>query len=235
MLWGLVVFCLFAQVASAQTRYDSIDDIQRNAYNAGPQFDYMAREAVFNQPYQFDFTQFRRYYAETRQYDPIGDKTIDEMLEIAYHIQTAKTREDFKAYMDEYQNLLLRHLAHLRVVVQALSLSKTDKRFGNPKMFKWLKAGIIRDVMISGEGNTLNNAYDVITLTEETVLFNYLGLRQLKTTPNNEGGLYYNMHDVQNLKTGKEWTLFVNTSFPMKFLEAKAKMQKGFTFDLRRQ
>jgi len=120
-------------------------------------------------------------------------------------------------------------MAHLCVVLQASALAKTDRRFGDPEFFTWLKAGLIRDLILSGNGNSLREAYDIITLDEEAVLFNYLAMQPIETLSRREGVVYYNMHTAINLKDGVKHTVFVNTSFPMKYLETKTEKEKFYT------
>ena len=217
------------------SRYSSIQDIQKNAHSSGPRYESMVRAALNEMPHRFDFTRLRRYYTDTLQYDPVGEDVMNQMTELAYHIETEKDPKAVQEYQDEYQNLIMRHMAHLGVVMQAASLSRTSKKFGDYKFYKWMKAGLIRDLVISGNGYSLRDAYDIITMAEEPILMNYLGLQPLKMISNTEGRKHYNMHDVRKLETGQEFTLFVDTSLMMKFLTAKAEMQEGFSIDIGRQ
>lgn len=217
------------------SRYRSIHDIQRNAHSSGPRYESLVRTALNEMPYNFNFTNLRRYYTDTLQYDPVGEDVMNQMTELAFYIQTEKDPIAVQEYQEEYQNLIMRHMGHLGVVMQAASLSRTSKKFGDYKFFKWMKSGLIRDLVISGNGYSLRDAYDVITMAEEPILMNYLGLEPVKTISNTEGRKHYNMHDVRKLETGQEFTLFVDTSFMMKFLTAKAEMEKGFSIDIGRQ
>jgi hypothetical protein len=229
----LLLLFTFAHHTHANDAPRSIDDIQEYAYISTPQFEAMARAALNQQPPRFEFTSFRSKYSQTRQYDPMGTETIDRMHKLAFTLDTTKNADEYKAALNEYQNLIIQHMAHLGVVMEALALSKTHPRYGDPKLFKWLKHGLIRDVMISGDGYTLKGAYDVITIAEETILFNYLGMRQVDTQPNREFNKYYNMHSTALLKDGQKYTIFVDTTIPMTFLNAVEEMQEGFSIDLR--
>ena len=120
-------------------------------------------------------------------------------------------------------------------MLQALSLARQDKRFGKPEFFEWVREGLIRTVVISGSGISLAKAYDIITLQEETILFQRLGVKPERGEPVKEGVTYYNMHDGVNLKNGRKYTIFVNTSVPMRFLEKKAEYEKNFTANIRKQ
>lgn len=236
----LFIFSLFicsaAHDAHAQTRSQvprSIEEIQKQSYRANPQFEMMARAALNERPHKFNWMRFRREYSQTRQYDPMGTETIDKLHKLAFTLDTTKNANEYKAALSAYQNLIMEHMAHLGVVMEALALSKTHERYGDPKFYRWLKHGLIRNVMISGDGYTLQGAYDVITIAEETILFNYLGMRQVSTVSNQEYQKYYNMHSTVLLKDGQEYTIFVNTSIPMTFLSAVETMQEGFSVDLR--
>lgn len=208
------------------------DRIDRS-YRANPQFDFMVRAATTHMSDTFRFGKFRSIYVDTRQYDPIGDDVVDQMQNLAFQVQAEKDPDQQAKALDDYRALVMIHLANLRVVVQALSFSKLDKRFGSPNFFMWLRKGIMRDVLAHGDGLTLREAYNIITMSEETALIGQLGYRVLDTQSANEGGLHYNMHDVEDLRNGQQKTLFVNTSRPLEFIESLKKDEK--TYSIRRQ
>jgi hypothetical protein len=90
--------------------------------------------------------------------------------------------------------------------------------------------------MNSRRGRTLSDAFAVVTLPEETVVISSLGLKLLKTVPVQESRIYYNMNEVLNPRTGEKWTVFVNTSIPMRFLQLQQEDLKNLrNFDIRRQ
>lgn len=193
------------------------------SYRANPKYEFMTREATRHQSDNFAFGLYRAHYKDTRQYDPLGDDIVDKMFELSYIVQNEKDQDKASKALNDYQALVLDHLANLRVVAQALSLSKLDRRFGNPDFFNWMLRGLIKEVHDSGNGESLSGAYDVITLSEETLLLGQLGVKPLGTRSAHEGYYYYNMHEVEDLSTGQKRTIFVNTTIPMRFLEAKKK------------
>ena len=205
------------------------------SYSARPYFNAMVRDAMKNKPTRFDFMKFRILYSQTPQYDPIGEETLAELNEFAYIVVNDADPERVKSALLAYRTVVSNHLAHIDVVLQALSLARQDKRFGKPEFFEWVREGLIRTVVISGSGISLAKAYDIITLQEETILFQRLGVKPERGEPVKEGVTYYNMHDVVNLKNGRKYTIFVNTSVPMRFLEKKAEYEKNFTANIRKQ
>lgn len=223
---SLFPYSVSAQESSSESRVVStrID----KSYRANPQFNAMVRAATTHMSDTFRFGKFRSIYVDTRQYDPIGDAVVDKMQTLAYHVQTEKDLEKQSKALEDYRTLVMSHLANLRVVVQALSLSKLDKRFGSPNFFVWLRKGIMRDVLAHGDGLTLRAAYNIITMSEETALIGQLGYRVLDTQSANEGGLHYNMHDVEDIWSGQKNTLFVNTSRPLGFIESLEKEEKTY-------
>ena len=210
----------------------TIDDIQTKAWRANPKFEAMARHALSNYPTKMDWVSFRRTYTQTRQYDPDGIETIEKLHKIAFTLDTTQDPDEYQAQLRAYQNLVINHMAHLGVVMELAALAESHKRYGDPKFFNWLKRGIIRTVINSGTGYTLDDAYDVITLHEEEMIFRYIRHIVQETVPNREVSIYYNMHKTQNVDTGKTYTIFVNTTLPMKFLEAKDKARTKFIEDL---
>lgn len=206
-----------------------------NAHRATPLYEHMARSILQKYPQPLDFMRFRSLYSQTRHYDPIGEETLDRMDRLSYTAASDPDPEKSGMALLEYQALVADNLAHLGVVMRAAALAREDRRFGNPEFFQWVRAGLMDSVMISGNGRSLRDAYDVITLAEETALLHTLGYRLGNTLPRQESFVYYNMNEVEDLRTGEKITLFVNTTIPMRFLEDKEKERDALRFDIRKR
>ena len=235
LITGLTAFLNIAPVHAADVPAAVINKIQKQAYYADPTYDSMARSALRDMNPYFSFTSFRRNYAMTRQYAPISDPVTEKMLNYTYIVETSEDAQQVQQALSDYNALVFKHLANVRVVMHALSQAKRDKRFGSAKALNWIRAGLLRDLFVSGDGMSLSGAYDVITMDEEIYLFKKLGLKNIETISNQESIVYYNMHEVEERRTGRTYTLFVNTTFPMKYLSALADVKKGRSFDIRRQ
>ena len=225
----IIIFIALPRIQAVQA------ELYERAYIANPRYEFMAQQASKYMSDYFQFGQFRGYYMQTRQYDPIGDQTVERLQNLAYEVQEGIDQQEVSDALVSYRKLVWEHLANLRVVLQALALSKIDARFGNPKFFSWLRDGLVHDVMISGTGKSLDEAYDVITLSEETIIFGRLGVRRLSTQAAQEGYYDYNMHEVEDLRTGQHWTLFVNTTHPMRFLRAISNEPDQYRLSIPRQ
>lgn len=234
-IFNIIVLAGFAVLigAAPQSAYAQSRSFDRS-YMANPKYDFMVRQAERLRSENFRFDQFRVYYTQTRQYDPIGEKTLTQLQDYAFAVQYGNDPLKEEEALKAYDKLLKDHLANLKILAQALALSREDSRLGNPQFLSWVRDGIVKNVMDSGDGKTLQGAYDVITLAEETAIFLELGLKPLKTQAAHEGYYYYNLHDVEDLRTGQKSSLFVNTTYPMQFLEEK-KGGAGNVLSIQRQ
>ena len=199
----------------------------RQSYLANPYYNQMATEALEHKPPRFDFMKFRSYYSQTRQYDPMGTRILKDLDELAFIVMNDDDPERAATALFGYKTLVKDHLAHIDVVLHALALAREDRRFGDYKFYQWVRDGLMNTVVISGDGYTLAGAYDVITLSEETMLFNRMGFQQIDSQMVKESIVYYNMHDIVDVNTGEKRAVFVNTSIPMRYLEALEKDRKG--------
>lgn len=244
LIFSLLAFCAITVFSAAPAfaqiygtgKTPTSDAPASNNFQARPYYNKMVRDALKNKPPRFDFMQFRIFYSQTPQYDPISTVALDQLNNYAYIVMNDPDPERVKSAILAYQTVVSNHLANLDVVLQAISLAKQDKRFGKPDFFIWMRDGIMKSVEISGSGHSLKQAYDVITMQEETMLLRRLGLRPVESLQRQSGLIYYNMHDVEDPATGKKRTVFINTSIPMRVLEARQKnADKNFTLDIRKQ
>ena len=230
------IIALGGSSQSAIAQKFKVSPVITKSYADTPYYNKMVRNALKNKPARFDFMKLRILYARTRQYDPIGEAALKTINDFAYIVLHDEDPERAAGALFAYQAEVAKHLAHIDVVLLALSLAREDKRFGRPEFFEWMRDGLIKTVVISGDGYTLNGAYDVITLSEEVILFNRINFQKNETIPVREGIIHYNMHDGEDVQSGRKRTVFVNTSIPMKHLELlQLEQKKTFTLDIGKQ
>lgn len=174
---------------------------------------------IVNQRDNIDYGLLRSYYISSRYYEPIGDRIKDKLIGYAYEVQTSEDKEQVAAILKDYNALLYAHLANISIVNLGVSLAQQDKRFGAPWFFKKVRDELFKDVLYSGTGRTLNDAYDVINLAEETMLLSHARAKNAETIAEKEGIVYYNMHDYNDPESGQKTTMFVNVTIPMQYLE----------------
>jgi len=203
-------------------------------YTARPYYDMLVRQLIGQKEGYFNFGFLRGRYTMIEIYDPVGDTQRDALLKHAFTVKNSPEKAEIAKALEDYNAVLHEHIANLAVVVQALSLSKQDRRLGKPSFFEYVRNGLLKDVVYSGDGSSLSGAYDVVTLAEETMLLSHLNVEVKETVSRISGDTYYNMHSVTDRKTGKSYTVFVNVTLPMRFLDYKAK-EKGAISDIPKQ
>jgi len=223
----LIAICLNAAAYSVQAQTET-------DFVTVPSYDMLVRLAIEQRPKRFEFSNLRMYYPGTPQYDPVGEKTRKKVVALAYTIDNDPDPVKRKKAFDEYGELIAAHLANIDVISQALVLSRQDKLYGDPKFFEWVRNGLLRAMVNTGTGADLTLAYNVITLGEEPFLMNVLRLQVLKTETAEEGGIYYNMHQVKDPKYPEPYWMFVDVSQPVRFLQ-KQDVEKVNTFSIRHE
>ncbi len=212
---------------------EDIHPAARYDFTSGPRYEKMIDEAL-KRPPDFDFANFRILYGMTRAYDPLADDTQRRLLTLSESVKKAATPDDEKKALAEYTGALLTHLANIDVVSMALVLGEQDRRFGDPKFFKWIYHGLLNSIIRTGDGTSLQRAYDVVTVGEEIALLHKLNVSVISTSSEHEGVIYYNMHEVEDIVSGARRTIFVDTTKPMVYFEWE-KERKARTISLPKQ
>jgi hypothetical protein len=201
-------------------------------YLSQPMYNTLVHQAIRTRSREFEFGTLRSLYTRTAQYDPLGDTTIQKIANLTFVIENNSDPQKRKEAIDEYGDLVAAHLANIDVVSQALMLSRENKIYGDPAFYEWVQTGLLRNLISSGSGKTLNSAYDAITLGEESQLINILKIQVLQTDSRHSGALWYNMHLVKDSAHAEPYWMFVNVTIPLRFLEDQKKKQ-GKSFNLR--
>src|SRR5690606_15339362 len=104
-------------------------------------------EQVVERPRSFPFGYFRLYYTGTMEYQPRAETITRQLLDHAYKIQTSQDPVEIAEALSAYEELVKNHLASIKVVLQALSLSRQDERFGDPEFLEWLRDGLFKSLL----------------------------------------------------------------------------------------
>lgn len=190
---------------------------QEYAFEQHANYSRLSRQAL-KMPQNFNFNVFRAHYTQTEQFAPIADKIKDKLMNDAYVAGNADTKAKRETALRSYQALVTKHLANIDVVMLALTLSRENPQLGSPRVFEWLRDGILDTVKYSGDGTNLHYAYNVVTMGEEPALMRELKVNVLKTDFHHEAFEYYNVHLVKDAK-GKTREIYVDVSIPLKILE----------------
>lgn len=236
LILGLSVWSphAFSQKSDEYRAYKQRDAIvpPDTDFTAGPRYDYMVRQLLTYVPEDFNFGAFRNFYARSPYYTPLDDPIISNMQDLAYKIEHSADPAKQLEAREQYDILLEQHLGNLGVITQALVLSQNNDAFGNPERLTKIRDGLLENIVSSGTGRALHSAYTVITPAEERALLHALEFEVAQTQSGRTGVLYYNMHDGIFTKTGEPFTVFVDTTVPIKHLEYE-RIKAGNAIDLR--
>lgn len=166
-------------------------------------------EKVKKQDSSVDFTALRmasadRPFKKGQTADPdlrkklfpaLGEKNYDQAIEIAGKV-LAKNYLDIDAH-----------------IVSALAYEeKHDAE--QEKLHNFVAEGLCRSILASGDGQTLETAYVVISVEEEYTILRVLGWRLKEQTLLGSGGHHYDRMDVFNPKTQQKATVYFNIDRP---------------------
>lgn len=195
------------------------------SYLFQPQYNQQVRMAVVTWPKPYDFRYLRMLYAKTRQYDPLGEETLQKLAALSYAVENASNAKEKELKAGEFQDLVLEHLAHVSVILQALSLSRDNKIYGDPAFYEWVLQGLENRIVNVYNGRSMKNAIILITLADETLLFNRLGVKSVYSEMVSNGSKFYYIHLVEDRKTQKQYELFTDASIPLRVLKIRHNQQ----------
>lgn len=240
-LFGFIafIFCAFAtNHADAQTQrknsykaYQATPESENKEpinYIANAAFQKMAWKLLRQDPVNFDYVTLRSQYAKTYQYDPIGDTTIERMQMLAFEASTTPYEQEAIDRIEDYNELLEKHIGHIGVVSQALALSRDDERFGNVEQLEKIRDGMFRSIMETGDGLAPESAYEIVTLAEEIAVLKRSGFQVMDTEHIKRGIMHYNAHEILT-KDKIEGIVFTNVTLPMQKLEPQGPRAKAVT------
>ena len=184
----------------------------------------MARRLMEEDGVNVDFVILRSQYIKSDYYDPIGDETLDRLQILAILAQTSTDPQDKAQLLAAYKMLLQRHIAHLGIVAQAIVFSKQSPMFGDLQKLQKIRNGLVNSIVTTGNGQTPETAFEIITLAEETAVLRNARYKVVKTDHLEQGIMRYNVHEIIT-DDGIKGVAFMNVTFPMKHLE-KVKLAK---------
>lgn len=168
-------------------------------------------------PPGFPFISLRLLYMQSSLYDPLGEEPRAALLGAAKIArESADAAENFRA-LSQARAILRDHAGNLAIVSLGEGLCRADKRLGDAKFYAWLRDGILRDVLASGDGSSPENAYDVVTMEEEAQLLRALKFKPSSVETVHEGSEWYNMYPFS--RAAAAGALFVNITYPLSKLE----------------
>lgn len=175
-------------------------------------------ERVKKQDPAVDFTALRLAYTETKQYSPYsGDK---ESRIAMFAALNAKQYETALAASEKMLGANYVDMnAHFGAYVSHRELGHTQKSDFHKDVFQKL----MKSVNDSGDGKAMETAFVVISVDEEYVWFNFMGLRPGSQSLVEDKGHHYDKITAKDPKTEQTNTYYFNIDKPFNWLGSSLK------------
>lgn len=175
-------------------------------------------ERVKKQDSTVDFKELRLAYTGTKLYDPYGGSL--DARDAMFAALNAK--ENDKALAASEKLLAVNYLdinAHFVASVANTNLKRPEKS----DYHKYVFQNLLKSIIHSGDGKTLETAFVVISVDEEYALLNFMGLRQVGHQKVEENGHDYDKMTAKNPKTEKTSIYYFNVDKPFNWLRNRFK------------
>jgi hypothetical protein len=166
-----------------------------------------------------DFQELRLAYTETPQYNPYGGVKLDYGKQM---VDAYKAGQNDKAL--EYAAAILKD-NYVDIDAHMIS-AMVYKRTGNAereKYHRFITGGLIKSIMKSGDGIKPETAFWVISVNEEYVLLQALGLKFESQSRINLNGHDYDKVKVTDPETGKKLEIYFCIDKPYQWLSKSMK------------
>jgi hypothetical protein len=158
-----------------------------------------------------DYTRLRISYMDSPEYKAAKDVSDSENAMIE-----ALNKKDYPAALKNAEIVLdsayVNMDAHFVAMVANRELGAKDKSEFHSTVFH----GLIKSILDSGDGKSLEKAWVVINVQEEYVLLRVLGFRPSEQSLVHKDGHSYDVMKVKNAEDGTEQTFYFNVDIPFK-------------------
>lgn len=178
-------------------------------------------EKVKKQDPAVDFTALRLAYTETEQYSPYGgDKESRKAMFAALNAKQYETAlaASEKLLAANYVDMN----AHFGAYVSNRELGHTEKS----EFHKYVFQHLLKSVSDSGDGKAMETAFVVISVDEEYVWFNFMGLRVSNQALVENKGHHYDKMSAQDPKTEQASDYYFNIDKPFNWLGSSMKSKE---------
>lgn len=169
-----------------------------------------------------DFRELRFAYAETSLYNPYGDgrEDLTNAMFLAnkdkQYVKSIEYAE--KILQDNYVDVD----AHMMASFTYDLLGEQDKA----NFHRFVGRGIAQSIMFSDDGISLKTAIKVISVDEETLLLNMLGLRTISQSELHIDGHSYDKFVVADKETNRQSDMYFCIDIPCNWREKSLKKSK---------
>ncbi len=175
-------------------------------------------ERVKKQDPAVDFKALRFAYTETKQYDPYGGS-----LDVRDAMFAALNAKENDKALEASAKLLASNYLDINAHFVAYAANKNLSRTQESDYHKHVFQNLLKSIIDSGDGKTLETAFVVISVDEEYTLFNFMSLLPAGQAKVEEKGHNYDKMTGKDLKTGKLVVYYFNVDKPFNWLRNRLK------------
>jgi hypothetical protein len=162
-----------------------------------------------------DLAVLRDEYVTTEYYRPWDTTGVLQQM------KTSDEKRDWISVAKLAEQNVSRYFVNIEFHYLAM---KANKNLGNNDKYLWHRKmlyDIVQEIMSRGNGKSLETAYRVISVSEEFVIMNFLGLRYSDQLAFPFEGHYYEQFLVEPNEFYNGRQIYFNVDIPMKWLESR--------------
>ena len=151
-------------------------------------------------------------YANSSFYKPYGeDIEVDRSMRKAYSAGDYETtiRHAKKLHEDNFLDID----SHIYCSMAYEKLNNEERSDHH----RYIALGLLRSIAESGDGETKETAFIVISVAEEYAYLDMMGLKMKQQSLIEENGHEYDMLETEDKETGEKITLYFNVDLPLKW------------------
>lgn len=165
-----------------------------------------------------DYEKLRYSFAQTKEYDPYGKYPEERKAMLK-----ALDNKEYEAAVNHAHAVLAKNYLDMESHFVCSIAYRED---GNAKMNAFhttVLKGLIGSLYRSGNGQSQETAYIVISTDEEYFMFNMNGYRTIRQSLTEKNGMHFDKMEVENEKSGVKSTIYFNVEFPYRWINYKHK------------
>jgi hypothetical protein len=211
---ALFMLVLLSVVASSSTQ----DPTKKSAQDSPKRSFALLLERAKKSDATLDFKELRMAYTETADYSPYGGdrETRTKMF-------AALNAQEFDSAVESAEKILAKNFVEINAHFVAYVAHRESGRAAKATFHKFMFDGLVKSITSSGDGQTAETAYVVITTDEEYTLFNILGLRPAGQALITQNGHSFDRMTATNPKTNETVVYFFNIDKPFNWLDQSLK------------
>jgi hypothetical protein len=166
-----------------------------------------------------EYLKLRLDYSKTAEYNPY-DSEVSEIRKECYKLMDAGK---YKEAIEKAESGLKKDKYNIFLTIALSAAYRKNQDTENADRYRKLWVGLVSSILTSGDGKSAGTAFKVISVDEEYAVLAVLDLIRTKQRLVNIENSNYDVLQVKNEQTGKEFELYFNVDIPFSWLLEKNK------------